>query len=599
MQIQNDFIERVKREVTIESYISRFVTLKTQGKRALGLCPFHKEKSPSFTVSLVHQLFHCFGCGKSGDLITFVREYDRVDFRRSLEILSEYSGIPLETTENRGESQKKAAFFQLNSKFMEYFSSNLWGERGLEARQYLESRGISDSLAKKFHLGYALPGFDNFTRDLLGTPESIQNAQILGLVKTSPNRPGSVYDFYRERLIFPILDSNGKVLGFGGRLIRDSTEAKYINSPASPIYDKGKVFYGLDSAGQELRSQRVAILVEGYLDVIGLHSKDFFHTLAPLGTAFTVFQARFLKNLVDKVILMFDGDRAGRAAGLRATEICFRENLLSEVIFLENGVDPFDLAMSKTKIEIKEILGKTTSQSDFLLRENLLYADRSSSPEEKRRGINKLFSFIKSLDRDTDKQMYLSEGAKQLGISMSAIINDFKNERGVTFEAQKDDIKKKEIIVPDSWVAIQRKILALVILENSYLEDLNDLEELEFSDPDSSYLWEMIYTKYMNSEDISISILQDQEFPENVRSAIMPYIMEVGEESDPSENKQLFHGLCLLHQKKSKEHELKSLSNGVSVLDDTDRISRIISIRSEIFKLDEELRKSGSTMGRG
>ena len=603
MVFQNDFVEKVKREVSLESYISRYVRLKRAGKRSIGLCPFHSEKTPSFSVSNDLQLYHCFGCGKSGDLFTFVQEYDKVDFKKSLEILSEYSGIPLDKFGDPEGQEQKQKFFQLNQQFLDYFRSNLESSEGYVAREYLKKRGIESSSVSKFELGYALPGFDNFVRQLIRTEDSINLAKTLGLLKPSPGR-GGVYDFYRDRIIFPIKDTSGRIVGFGGRTIRESEEAKYINSPASPIYDKGKMFYGLFQAQSSIRKSRKAILVEGYLDVIGLHARGLDTAIAPLGTALTPNQVRTIKNYVESIKLVFDGDRAGRSAALRSSEICLRESLVAEIVVLEDGKDPFDLTVEKNQVDLFEIFQKTISHSEFLLQETLHNTHKSSSPDEKRKAIENLFTFIKTLYKETDRQLYLTEGARQLGLSISAVINDFKKGTGLSLSNPKVDIKKAENVRRNklsSTGAYSRKILSMLLLHPEFFKYLDDILELSMEDEESLFLWDILYTRYMNSEKISPAILQEELIPEEIRSIIMPYLLEIEDEEDhsPELRKVQFEETILLHKRVSKQKEIESLNAMVGVLDDKERLSKIMSVRSEILEIDNKLRSLNYTNGRG
>ncbi|MCB1176382.1 MAG: DNA primase, partial [Leptospiraceae bacterium] len=496
MQIQSNFIERVKREVGIESYISRFIKLKKQGKRSLGLCPFHQEKSPSFTVSNELGFFYCFGCHKSGDIISFVKDFERVEFTKALEILSDYSGIPLDAKFNPQEASEKEELFRLNQEYLDYFKKNLFSSEGRLARDYLHSRNISDSEIERFELGLALPGFENSTEKLLNSPEKWKNALKLGLIKQKTNSKGG-YDFYRDRIMFPIKDFAGRVCGFGGRIYKDSEEAKYINSPTSPIYDKGKMFYGMFLAQNSIRKHRKVILVEGYLDVIGLHSREIDYVLAPLGTALTNNQVRNLKSLADEILLLFDGDNAGKKAALRGSEICLKEGVDCGIVLLEAGLDPFDLSRQKTRTEIIEYISKPISQSNFIIKETLENAGGDSPPELKKKALDNLYRFIKSLEKETDKELYVKEGARQLGLSISSVWNDFKN-GGVVSLAPSVVDNKKEIVKKSSGKLEQceRKILSLLVLHNELFEFIDDLQELEFSDDESFLFWNILYSKY-------------------------------------------------------------------------------------------------------
>ncbi|MDX1958070.1 MAG: DNA primase [Leptospiraceae bacterium] len=583
----NDFITRVKREVSLENYISRFVKLKKTGKRSLGLCPFHSEKSPSFTVSAELQMFHCFGCGASGDIFSFVMKYEKVEFPRSLELLSEYSGIPLDKTNSTDQSFKQE-LYKLNETILDYFRKNLQSTEGEDARLYLKTRGLGESDIKKFEIGLSLPGFDNLTRSILTTKEKIDQGQILGLLKK--REKDSYYDFYRDRIIFPIRDTSGKVVGFGGRLYKESKEAKYINSPASAIYDKGKMFYGLYQSAPTIRREREAILVEGYLDVIGLHSKGIETAVAPLGTSLTQFQIRNLKNFADKVLLLLDGDSAGKKAALRACEICIRENFETSVVLLENNVDPFDLSQSKTRAEISEIFDKKTDSTKFFLKETLNHATASSGIDEKRKAVEFLFGFVKTLDKQTDRELYLGEGAKILGIQKESFLKDFQNDTKLSFGTlevdKKREGKESKLQVPKSRILAERKLVSLILLHNEFVELLWERGELEFQDTDSAYVLDFINSKLNDGEIVTESILN--EIPEQIRGAILPHLMDSSEEKDIVIGKQNFSELVLRLLIEDKKKAMNEVSNKLSL--NSELWKDMMNLKKEINNLEEEFR---------
>jgi DNA primase len=253
--------------------------------------------------------------------------------------------------------------------------------------------------------------------------------------------------------------------------------------------------------------------------------------------------------------------------------------------------------------EISELLTKSFSHSEFLLQETLLHAHITSSPEEKRKAIENLFTFIKSLERETDQQMYLSEGAKQLGLSISSVLNDFKRGTGVTLGDPKVDTKKssKPVLKGNTaGVIYSRKILSILVLHPEFFSFIEQLLELDFEDGDSAFFWEILYTKYMNSETISIAILQEEGFPSDIRSTFMSYILELDDSEESEESrKNIFEEYLLLYKRANKQKELENISNGVGVLEKKDRLSRLMIVRSEILQIDQKLRTLNYTNGRG
>ncbi|MCX7998500.1 MAG: DNA primase [Leptospiraceae bacterium] len=586
--VHNNVRERIKREVRIESFISRYVKLKQIGKRFLGLCPFHKEKTPSFTVSPSLGIFHCFGCGKSGDIFSFVQEYEKVDFKKALEILANYAGIPLEVSiPQEKEQKKKEELYTLNYEFMNYFKSNLHAEVGRFARNYLTERGLSSSDLESFSLGFALPGYNNLETLLENNSEKIQKALLLGLIKQ--REKGGYYDFFRNRIIFPILDANGKVAGFGGRIFQESEEAKYINSPQSPIYDKGKMFYGLYQALPSCRETRTAILVEGYLDVIGLHSKGIRNVVAPLGTSLTQNQVKILRNYVNNLIICFDGDPAGRKAAFRAVEICLQEGLETKVILLENGIDPFDLSQQKTKLEIESLLHSGIAGSLFAVQELVGSVSAHSSLEEKKKVVQNLFQFIQRFSREIDKDFFITEIGRILHINPTAILKDIKTETKVSFLPPQDD---KQIRKPEAThlQIYERFLIGYLVLYPNLWESLYPSFYYDLVDENSRFAYEYLMMKYTQGKEIRIELLD--ELQEDVRNAIFSALLDINENTQLREPQQLENGffdITLIYKKLKFQSEIESIQTDKRLTID-EKMKKIIPLKAKLCSVDLKLR---------
>lgn len=581
----NNFSDRVRKEVAIESYISRYVKLKKTGNKFKGLCPFHTEKTPSFTVSPDVQLYYCFGCHKAGDIFRFVMDYEKVDFNRAKEILADYSGIPLH--ENRHGSLVAQnlldELYNINKKSADFFHKILQSEQGNNALEYLRRRGISDSDIKLFQLGYALDEYETLVGKM--SSSELEFALKVGLVKERPKMKGSYYDFFRGRIIFPIKDVNGKVAGFGGRILNDSGEAKYINSPASAIYDKGKMFYNLNGAIAAIRKTRVAVIVEGYLDVIGLVAKNIENVIAPLGTALTENQVRIIKNYADKIMIMMDGDAAGRKAALNSCEIALNEGLEAEVILLDPSDDPFDLSRRLSTIELQTFLLKSIPASAFIINEIMGKVDYSSTPEQKKKAVLSLFEFVGGMKKEVDKQAYLGAGAKKLGVSEASVLHDFIKEKGSKKGILDSDKVRKEVVVnkkPSVAVQCERKLIAMLIKKTELFEFSAEIQDMEFQDEDSAFIWDIIYTRYRNQESISPSdIINLNE--SNQESVIAPYLME-SEEEDGEILEKIFREL-ILRQKVAVIDSKLGLLVKIGTLDEVDHISKMAYYKTEKEKI--------------
>jgi len=363
-----DIKTKILQSIPIENYISRFVSLKKQGRYLVGLCPFHKEKTPSFTVTPEKGIFYCFGCGRGGNLITFVIEKEQVSFKEALEILANYAGIKISFKDLQTENK----YIKTLEIVLQEFQTFLFSTDGKKYYEYLIQRGIEASTITKFQLGASPEDFSWIAKKLFSLSEDLLH---LGIIKK--NQYNEYYDFFRNRVIFPIFNSNHQVVGFGGRVIDDS-KPKYINSPESSIFHKGSLLYGLNFALPEIRKKNEVLITEGYLDVIGMHQIGEQNIVAPLGTAFTEEHKKNILRYAKSIILMMDGDLAGRNSILK-TLLLFQEEMESVlVLLLPEGLDPFDLSKKiyhkEIELDFKEIKHQSISGLNFIMM-NLIYLE--------------------------------------------------------------------------------------------------------------------------------------------------------------------------------------------------------------------------------
>jgi DNA primase len=325
--------------------VSQFVALKRAGALYKGLCPFHSEKTPSFVVTPQRQMFHCFGCGAGGDPIRFLMMITGQNFPESVEELARRYGVDLPATEAgdrpRGESREnRLAIFEALSQARDFFEVNLWSEAGQTARRYLAGRGLNQRTAKAFGLGLSLPDWEALRRHLAAAGFSDEVMLKAGLIKPG-RQSGQYYDHFRDRLMVPIVNTQGQVSAFGGRVLPgDDQPAKYINSPETPVYTKGDILYGYHRARPYLRANGQAFVVEGYFDLISLVAAGVNEVVAPLGTALTTRQASLLRGQADRVILLFDADEAGQKAAARSLPILMEAELEGRVLTLPEDHDP-------------------------------------------------------------------------------------------------------------------------------------------------------------------------------------------------------------------------------------------------------------------
>ncbi|PJZ54975.1 DNA primase [Leptospira adleri] len=598
MSNKKDFIDRIHREVPIESYISRFVPLKKRGKNFIGLCPFHQEKSPSFNVSAEKQFYYCFGCKASGDLIRFVMDYERVDFTRGLEILSEYSGIPLEE-KNSKLAEVSDFLYKINQKVSEYYQHLLHTPVGKNALDYLRSREIEDSEIRLFGLGYAPEGFDTLAKEVLKTKDEIAGAIQLGLLREKEAGNGRPYDFFRDRIMFPVLDLSGRVIAFSGRILGPGKEAKYINSQASVVFDKSRTFYNFFRAREGVRKTGEAMLVEGYLDVIGLARKDFENVIASMGTAINENHIRTLKKFAERVVLVLDGDVAGRKGALHAAEICLKEGMECSIVLLPEGKDPFDLAKTLNRQELNDLLSQRVQGSEFVVEELLDRADSRALPERKRRALQNLYSFIQTLNRETDKQFFLGLGANKLGISMDAVLRDFKGgpgaKNGPSTADNRSNAKETQNITGPA-LDCERKIISMLVKHTGLFSYSEEISSMEFMDTASSFLWDYLYTIYTGEGEISPVQILASDIPEDLKQALAPYLLEEDSERiEPGELQKVFR-ILLLQQKKFRiEERIRELDQKRERFFTPEIFTELSFYRKEKEKILEHIRSQSAT----
>ncbi|MCK5457950.1 MAG: DNA primase, partial [Melioribacteraceae bacterium] len=342
MQIPEHQIEEIKTNTDIVDLVSGYVQLRKRGKNYIGLCPFHTEKTPSFTVSPEKQIYHCFGCHAGGNAYKFLMEYKNISFVESVQELAENLGIKIEqdAAPNNEEKSEFEELYEINIVAAKYFSNNLLNSpNGEIGRNYFKDRQIKPQTNKIFGLGYSLPEWDALFNHLKNNQVNLSQAKDLGLIDAKND--GSYYDKYRGRTMFPIFSPNGRVIAFGGRVMnKDEKTAKYINSPESKIYSKRKTLYGLYHSKEEIRRLDKAILVEGYMDVISLFQNGVKNVVASSGTALTDEQVQLLSRFTKNIVVLFDADPAGQKAATRSIEILLKAGFDVKLITLPNGEDP-------------------------------------------------------------------------------------------------------------------------------------------------------------------------------------------------------------------------------------------------------------------
>jgi DNA primase len=355
-------LEEIKTRIDIVDFISEYVQLRKSGQNFKALCPFHSEKTPSFMVNPSKQIFHCFGCGVGGDVVSFLMKHENIPFNEALHNVAKKAGIDLrEFKFDKEHTEKRERIFQINREAMNFFIKNLKGSE--VAKTYLRKRGIEEDSLKGFSIGYATAERDGLIKHVkkMGYSDSVIKEAGLAVSYEKDSR-----DIFRERIIFPIFNNQGDIVAFGGRVLDDSLP-KYLNSPETGVFKKSETLFGLNLAKEEIRRKEYSLIVEGYLDTIVCHQYGFKNTVAPLGTALTSKQLQRLKPLTGRIVLVFDNDDAGVAAAKRSLRILFENNFRAKVLLLPEGEDPDSFLRKKGSQPFKEMLTNEMSVIEFLV----------------------------------------------------------------------------------------------------------------------------------------------------------------------------------------------------------------------------------------
>lgn len=514
---ENELIEQIKDANDIVSVVSEHVTLKKKGKNYWGCCPFHNEKTPSFSVAPDKGFYYCFGCHASGNAIKFLMELEGITFVEALERLANRANIPLPeaklSPQVRAREERRKKLYEACDLAANFFHNCLlktsYGKAGLE---YLKKRGLTDETIEKFRLGFAPDGWDKLYKAF--RERGIEESILLELNLIRKNDKGQAYDFFRNRVMFPIMDGKGRVVGFGGRVMDDSTP-KYLNSPECKIFEKGKILFAFDKAYKSIREEKQAILVEGYMDVISAHNKGVTNVVASLGTAYTKNHGHILMRQADEIILAYDMDGAGRQAAARAIELLQNTDFKVRVLAMPDGKDPDDYVRNHGGKAFKELVEKAVKPLDYLLSESLIKHDTNDA-EGKQAVMQDIFPYIANIHSQTIRDDALKALALPLWLDNSTIFRYFRN------YTQKGNIElvDEKITQPKKIVSGDEELLmAHVITDSKALQEVVQYLPLEdFQNIQYRGIIEKIYTLFTQT---------GQYQPESVEDVLTPQEYEI------------------------------------------------------------------------
>jgi len=478
--IPEDIVREIKDKADIQEVISSYIPLKKNGSRWKALCPFHQEKTPSFVVSPERQTYHCFGCGKGGNVFTFIMDKESVDFVNASHLLASRYGIIIpetpNTTQTRGDKKKtnlRERLYSLHQKLSLAYSKILLSDKGNSGLDYLKARGISEDMIKKFMLGLAPDSWDFAIKEAKLEGYTEEELTVSGIV-VSKSESDRIYDRFRNRIMFPIWNEQGKIAAFSGRTIDpNSTGGKYVNSPETSIFKKGSILYALPISREGIRKHKFAILCEGQIDVIAMYRAGYNNAVAPQGTAFTEDQAKLLKRYTNKIYICFDGDTAGIKATFRALEILLSNNIEVKIIALPQGSDPDTIFQDNGKETLVEYITNARDFLDFML-DTLSTTYDLSSPFDKNRITCEILSTISKISNNIVRTAYVSLLAKRLELTEKTVLEELNNLHKQNFYQHKQSSEQltvnkqnKKITIDPTVAAAEETLLELSILHGT------------------------------------------------------------------------------------------------------------------------------------
>lgn len=440
--IQPDTIQKILDASRIEEVVGEFVTLKRRGVNLLGLCPFHNEKTPSFTVSPAKGIYKCFGCGKGGDSVHFIMEHEHFNYPEALKYLAKKYNIEVEEEKPSPEMleamNEKESLYNLNEFAKKYFSDILHThEEGKSVGlSYFRERGFSPEIIEKFQLGYCLNSWDAFSLHARKNGYKNDYLEKTGLSKSRDNQ--GLYDTYRGRVMFPILSLSGRVLGFGGRILTsDKTKPKYINSPESDIYHKGKILYGIYFAKNAIVAKDNCCLVEGYTDVISLHQAGIENVVASSGTSLTTEQIKLIRRYTQNITLLFDGDPAGIKAAFRGTDMILEEGMNVRIVLFPDGEDPDSYSRKYRPAEVQDFIN--THSEDFIsFKTNLLLSETGNDPIKKAGLIREIAQSIAIIPDPISRTLFTQKCSQMMQVDEKIMVEEISRIRRKKATSEKD-----------------------------------------------------------------------------------------------------------------------------------------------------------------
>lgn len=604
MRYPQQFIDDLRRQADIVRVVGDYVTLKKKGANWMACCPFHQEKTPSFSVNPSKDIFYCFGCGKGGSVFNFVMELEGVSFPESVRIVAEKAGVPLPVMvdDKRHEARRKEAdeVVQLNSWALEFWERQLQdgGAEAAGAREYVEGRGISDETRNLFRLGYAPNSWDALGAHLKTQGASAGQIERSGLVVKKD--AGGYYDRFRGRLIFPVMDAQGRPVAFGARAMRAGDEPKYLNSPETAVYTKGRHLFGLNLSREEIRRKKFAILVEGYLDLIIPFQHGVRNVVASLGTALTGEQARLLGRFARKVVVNYDGDRAGISAAKRAIEVLLPEEFEVKVLVLPDGADPDEFVRARGVEEYNKRRGQAVPHIQFVL-EKALSGRNLRNPAQKAEAVEEVLPFVRTVRNTIQRREYFDMMMDSLRVEEAGLRQELwrtVGARDAKTSAATDDVKKRIVRAETAAPTVAEQRLLELLVHDAELRRqlLPHLEESDYAELPTAAVFRALREIDARGASVDFSTLGAMTEGDPFASDIVPLVlMHEPERAEGEATDQFFAEAesCLMTLRlMSYDRRIKELASEIAQADRAGDEAR----RDRLVMEDLELKRRRTTL---
>jgi len=602
------FIDELKDRADLVRIIEPYAALKKKGSSWMGCCPFHQEKTPSFSVSPAKGFYKCFGCGKGGNAFTFLMEMEGLNFPEAIQRVAEISGVPLpepvddqqfQKSKKRREEKKKISdqVIELNQIALEFWEAELQGKskKAKDAKAYLEGRGISEEIQKQFRIGFSPDSWDSLLNHLKDKGADEKLIEQSGLVSVNEEKD-RVFDRFRGRIMFPVLDVNGNPVAFGARAMGDD-HPKYLNSPETPAYIKGEHLYGLFQSKDEIRKKKFAILVEGYLDLIALVQHDVKNVAASLGTAFTPEQSKLLGRFTKKIVINYDGDVAGIGAARRAVEILLPNDFEIKVLVLPDGKDPDDFVRERGTKAYNEARGRATPFLEFVL-DSSMQGRALANAKQKAEAIEEVLPVLSDIKNAIQKRESFDQAMNFFRVESSGLKRDLWTAVKQGSKVGSDTLRKqvKRATAAKITVAEQQLLELLVYDDELRNKVLPRLEETDYESLATAPVFRALSELNSKGEDVTLEKLTELTGDDEILHDFLPLLMMAEPKRDGGEAIDE-----VLHQAENCVLTLRSMAISNRILEvsheliaaeqsrDFERMNELVAEHLDLSKMKQHL----------